>query len=153
MQTRKMGVMAFTFMLTIALFFVVGNASAQVKQKPMKMQDCCMMKDGKMMVMKDGKEMPMAKNMTMKNGSKCMTNGQCTMKNGKKMMMKEGECMDMNGKLINHEMHMKTVKTAADRKTQKKEATAMYSCPMHPEETSNKPGKCSKCAMDLVKKN
>ncbi|MEO6669917.1 MAG: heavy metal-binding domain-containing protein [Ferruginibacter sp.] len=26
-----------------------------------------------------------------------------------------------------------------------------YSCPMHPEVTSNKPGKCPKCGMDLVK--
>ena len=25
-----------------------------------------------------------------------------------------------------------------------------YSCPMHPEVTSDKPGKCSKCGMDLV---
>ncbi len=29
----------------------------------------------------------------------------------------------------------------------------MYSCPMHPEEASDKPGKCSKCGMDLVKKD
>ena len=25
-----------------------------------------------------------------------------------------------------------------------------YSCPMHPEVASNKPGKCSKCGMDLA---
>lgn len=25
-----------------------------------------------------------------------------------------------------------------------------YSCPMHPDEVSDKPGKCSKCGMDLV---
>jgi RND family efflux transporter MFP subunit len=31
-------------------------------------------------------------------------------------------------------------------------ATADYSCPMHPEVTSTKPGKCPKCGMDLVKK-
>lgn len=29
--------------------------------------------------------------------------------------------------------------------------TGIYSCPMHPEETSDKPGICSKCKMDLVK--
>ena len=28
-----------------------------------------------------------------------------------------------------------------------------YSCPMHPEVTSDKPGKCSKCGMDLLKSN
>ncbi|SDW51797.1 Cu+-exporting ATPase [Hydrobacter penzbergensis] len=28
-----------------------------------------------------------------------------------------------------------------------------YSCPMHPDMVSNKPGKCSKCGMDLTKSN
>lgn len=28
---------------------------------------------------------------------------------------------------------------------------AKYTCPMHPEVTSDKPGKCPKCGMDLVK--
>jgi len=28
----------------------------------------------------------------------------------------------------------------------------VYSCPMHPEVTSNKPGKCPKCGMNLEKK-
>lgn len=28
--------------------------------------------------------------------------------------------------------------------------TSTYSCPMHPEEKSDKPGKCSKCGMDLT---
>jgi Heavy metal binding domain len=30
---------------------------------------------------------------------------------------------------------------------------ALYACPMHPEVTSDKPGKCSKCGMALVKKS
>ncbi|MEQ8554084.1 MAG: heavy metal-binding domain-containing protein [Cyclobacteriaceae bacterium] len=29
----------------------------------------------------------------------------------------------------------------------------VYSCPMHPEITSHKPGKCPKCGMDLVQKD
>ena len=29
----------------------------------------------------------------------------------------------------------------------------IYTCPMHPEVISDKPGKCPKCGMDLVQKN
>lgn len=36
---------------------------------------------------------------------------------------------------------------------EKKMESAAYACTMHPEVTSDKPGKCSKCGMDLVKKN
>jgi hypothetical protein len=31
-------------------------------------------------------------------------------------------------------------------------AKVVYTCTMHPEVTSSKPGKCPKCKMDLVKK-
>ena len=132
MKRGKMFTAIATAMLTIALFVGANTASAQMK-------DCCMMKDGKMMMMKKGKTMPMTKDMIMKNGTKCMTNGECTMKDGKTMMMKDGDCMEMSGKMCTDKM--------------KKMSTAMYSCPMHPEVTSNKPGKCSKCGMALVKKN
>ena len=35
----------------------------------------------------------------------------------------------------------------------KMEVMKMYTCPMHPGITSDKPGKCSKCGMDMAKKN
>ena len=124
--------------LTLFLMVISLSATAQTAKKSTMMKDCCLMKDGKMMVMKDGKTMPMEKDMVMKNGTTCMTNGECTMKDGKKMMMKNGDCMEMSGKMCNDKM--------------KKMAVMDYSCPMHPEVTSDKPGKCSKCGMDLVKK-
>lgn len=33
-----------------------------------------------------------------------------------------------------------------------KQANIEYTCPMHPEVLSDKPGKCPKCKMDLVQK-
>ncbi len=32
-------------------------------------------------------------------------------------------------------------------------STQKYTCPMHPEVISDKPGSCPKCGMDLVKKS
>jgi hypothetical protein len=32
------------------------------------------------------------------------------------------------------------------------DTSTVYTCPMHPEVTASKPGKCPKCGMDLVKK-
>ncbi|WP_310556904.1 DUF6799 domain-containing protein [Flavobacterium sp.] len=131
-------------LLTLFLMVISLSTNAQTKKSSM-MKDCCMMKDGKMMVMKDGKTMPMKNDMVMKNGTKCMVNGECIMKDGTKMQMKEGDCMEMSGKMCTDKMKkMETNKT-------KKMAVMNYSCPMHPEVTSNKPGKCPKCGMDLVK--
>ena len=61
--------------------------------------DCCVMKDGKMMIMKGGKMMPMAQDMTMSDGTVCMTDGTCKMKDGKTMTMKNGQCIMMDGKM------------------------------------------------------
>ena len=96
--------------------------------------------------------MPMEKDMTMKNGTKCMTNGECIMKDGKKMKMKEGDCMDMSGKMDKCAMMSKDTKSATEKKSEKQNMATTYTCPMHPEVTSDKPGKCPKCGMDLVEK-
>lgn len=46
------------------------------------------------------------------------------------------------------------VKSAADTAKTKKTKTVkvQYTCTMHPEVLSDKPGKCPKCGMTLVKK-
>ena len=42
--------------------------------------------------------------------------------------------------------------TTGKAKTHKQKSEKMkYSCTMHPEVTSDKPGKCAKCGMDLTK--
>lgn len=140
MKTKKTIATLFATMLIAVLCFGTNNLSAQTKKESKAKHECCVMKDGKMMHYKDGKMMPMEKDMTMKNGTVCMVNGECVMKNGKKMTMKDGECMDMNGKMNTAENHMKH------------EKSMVYACSMHPEVTSDKPGKCSKCGMTLTKK-
>ena len=37
-------------------------------------------------------------------------------------------------------------------KNQNTEATKTYTCSMHPEVISDKPGKCPKCGMELIQK-
>lgn len=91
-------------LLTLFLMIISLSANAQTTKKMSMMKDCCMMKDGKMMVMKNGKTMPMKKDMVMENGTQCMTTGECIMKDGKKMMMKNGDCMEMSGKMCTDKM-------------------------------------------------
>ena len=64
-----------------------------------KMQDCIMMKDGKVMVMKDGKNTMLQSDTTLKNGTTVMTNGTVKFKSGKTLMLKEDQCVYMNGKI------------------------------------------------------
>lgn len=152
MKNTKMITKIFTVILFMALGLTTVNVSAQNKTKEPMMKDCCMMKDGKMMQMKDGKMMSMDKDMKMSNGTTCMKNGVCVMKDGKKMMMKEGYCMDMTGKMDKCTIMNNTKKHITKMKTKKHNMAVLFTCPMHPEITSDKPGKCPKCGMDLVKK-
>ena len=103
---KKLLVIISAFTLTAS--FAVGQNNA-TKAEPTKKEsatstsskcdkkNCCSMKDGKMTTMVDGKEVVMDKEVTMKNGMKCLPDGTCIDKNGKKIKMKNGECCDMNG--------------------------------------------------------
>lgn len=62
-----------------------------------KMKDCVMMHDGKVMVMKGGKHMPLSQQMTLTNGATVMTDGTVKMADGTSKMLKEGECVYMDG--------------------------------------------------------
>ncbi|WP_379841871.1 DUF6799 domain-containing protein [Flavobacterium myungsuense] len=97
--------------LTLIFLVLSLSINAQTKKSTTN-TDCCMMKEGKMMIMKNGKTMPMKKTMLMKNGTKCMVNGECIMRDGSKMQMKEGDCMEMSGKMC----HEKTKKSKIKRK-------------------------------------
>ena len=102
--------------------FAQTQPTSTSKAAPAKMhlgkmaQDCCMLKDGKMMMMKDGKMMPMTTDMTMSDGTVCMTNGTCVKKDGTKITMKNGQCMMMNGKMTSMGHSMKSGKMKAKAK-------------------------------------
>ncbi|MDB5234300.1 MAG: hypothetical protein JWR44_1293 [Hymenobacter sp.] len=98
-----------TYLLSVLLvtgLFTVATAQTAPKAKASKFMgkmshDYCMMKDGKMTMVKNGKPMPITHDMTMSDGSMCMTDGTCKMKDGTTMKMKDGQCM-MNGKMTIH---------------------------------------------------
>ena len=59
-----------------------------------------MMQNGKMMVVKDGKLTMLEKDVTLSNGTMIMINGSYMEKGGSKMMLREGQHIDMMGKII-----------------------------------------------------
>ncbi len=128
--------------LILIFSFAMGNANAQTKSPAA--GSCCVMNGGKMMVMENGTCKPLDHKMTMKNGTTCSPDGQCIKRNGKKVKMKEGQCMNMKGKVKSCNMKMDNQKSEMNATT--------YTCPMHAEVVSDKPGKCPKCNMALVKK-
>ena len=77
----------------------MDNSKMKSEKMDMMHQNGVTMQDNKMMVWKDGKTMAMDKDMMLKNGATVMTDGTVKMKDGKTMKMKNGEMMDMKGKV------------------------------------------------------
>src|SRR4051812_47113764 len=59
---------------------------------------CAKMKDGKLAVMHENMEM--TSEVTLSNGTKVHPDGTITKKDGSKTMLKEGQCVDMDGKVM-----------------------------------------------------
>lgn len=64
-----------------------------------RLTDGVVMQNGKVMIVKSGKMTPMEKDLTMSNGTKVMRDGSYMHRDGKKVMLKEGEHLDMGGKI------------------------------------------------------
>jgi len=62
--------------------------------------DGYMMQNGKVMVVKNGKMTLVEKDVTLSNGTTISKDGNYLIKGGNKTMFKEGEHMDLNGKLV-----------------------------------------------------
>src|SRR5690348_9607253 len=62
-----------------------------------KMRDCIMMHDGKVMVMKGGQHTTLTQQMNFPNGSTVMPDGTLKMADGTTRMLKNDECIYMDG--------------------------------------------------------
>lgn len=58
------------------------------------------MTSGKMMMVKDGKVQEMSTEQTLADGSVVKTNGEVVKKDGSKMMLKNGESVTMDGRVV-----------------------------------------------------
>ena len=56
------------------------------------------------------------------------------------------------GKNMRNDGQETSDKKMTEPKSEKQEAMKTYTCSMHPEVKSDKPGKCPKCGMDLMEK-
>lgn len=63
--------------------------------------DGVLMQNGKMMQVKNGLLKSLDYDLTLTNGTKVKSDGTCVKKDGTKMTMKEGQHMDMSGKVTN----------------------------------------------------
>ncbi len=75
-------------------------AKPEKMEKMHDMKDCVMMKDGKVMVMKGNNVMALDKDLTLANGTTVKNDGSVKMADGTAMQLKEGEAIDMEGKVI-----------------------------------------------------
>ncbi|MBN8836169.1 MAG: hypothetical protein J0I09_02840 [Sphingobacteriia bacterium] len=104
------------------IFFSVLSAvllmtAAVAQQEPVQNQPASavndehlIMKDGKMYHNMNGKEMVMQNQMMLHNGTVMHTDGSYQLKNGKQRQLRNGHCMDMNGrKYRSHQMFQRTM--------------------------------------------
>ena len=73
---------------------------------------------------------------------------------GSKLIEAENKKAELRKHIAQHQTELNNLQARLDGNPtgrSGKETKAMYHCPMHPEVTSDKPGKCSKCGMNLEK--
>ena len=92
-------------LVSMSLILLTGTIVAQSQQEEQKTQqnavvekEHLVMKEGKMMHNMDGKEMQMQNDMTLKNGTTVKPDGSYQLRNGKQLHLRNGQCMDMDGK-------------------------------------------------------
>lgn len=90
-----------SLLLFLALTVWGANASAQTLNKVsvVKIKDCYMKKDGKMIQYTNGVPTRLKKAVVLENGTKIKRNGVCILPDKTKIKMDEGNCIDKKGKV------------------------------------------------------
>ena len=104
---KKMLVMLMACCMGIVMY---AQSNDQAEKKMMK-KDCITMKDGKVWQTKDGKTAELSEDVTLPNGTVVMKDGNVKMKDGTMKMLKDGDCVWMEGKMTHMTMKKKPAKT------------------------------------------
>lgn len=99
MKTSKT-ILAAVFLMA-AMLMATSNVAAQTANKlsVVKIKDCYMKKDGKMVQYTNGQPMRLKKAVVLENGTKVKRNGVCVMPDKTRVRMEEGNCIDRAGKM------------------------------------------------------
>lgn len=96
--------MKYLFILLAALSFSPGinaqDGNIKIHQHERVKKDRVIMKDGKMMLVSKDTWTPLDKEMAMSDGSVVMNDGTVRRKDGTTVKLKEGEGLDMNGRMM-----------------------------------------------------
>jgi transcription initiation factor IIE alpha subunit len=133
--------------LTVGVFTI---STVKAQEKPMNMkQDTMKMNHSKMKMMDKSKEMEI-KHETMKIDSMYTCPMHADMKSDK-----PGACpkCGMDLKMMDMKMNHSNMEMKHDSMhMNQRQSAKTYVCPMHPDQVSNKPGKCPSCGMAMALK-
>lgn len=97
---KLIGLLAFT---TLALCSYAQDSTkmqdTSMSSSKHMMKDCLIMKDGQVMTVKDGQKTKLDRTMTLANGTTVAPDGTIKWANGKTKLLKEGQCIYMDGKM------------------------------------------------------
>jgi hypothetical protein len=96
-----------TMVAVFAMVILVHAQTASQPEKKSMKKDCIMMKDGKVWQTKDGNTAELTSDVTLPNGTVVSADGNVKTKDGKTTMLKDGDCVWMNGKMTHMAMKKK----------------------------------------------
>jgi len=86
-------------MMLLPLFLLVGTAFAQDQQRDRdRIHDHLMLKEGKMIQIKNGEQVMLQTQLRLQNGTVVNPDGTYQLKERKMKQLREGECLNMDGK-------------------------------------------------------